>query len=79
MGRHKKPIEQHKLEGTYRDCIHGKNVEPVIAPYLEVPEKFTPPETITDKFVKGHYQHHVRLLANLRILTLSDIPEINAM
>jgi phage terminase small subunit len=79
MGRHKKPIEQHKLEGTYRDCIHGKNAEPVIAGYLEVPADFLPPGTITDGFVKDHYQRHVRLLANLHILTVSDIPEINMM
>jgi hypothetical protein len=51
MGRHKKPIGQHKLEGTYKDCIHGKNVEPVISNYLEIPEKILPPETIKDNFI----------------------------
>jgi hypothetical protein len=79
MGRHKKPVEQHKLEGTYRDCIHGKSVEPVIAPYLEVPEDFAPPAAIKDSGIKSYYRQHVRLLANFRVLTLSDIPEINIM
>jgi phage terminase small subunit len=79
MGRHKKPIEQRKLEGTYRADRHGKNVEPLIAPHLEPPESFLPPATITDSFIKSHYQRHVRLLASLKILTVSDIPEINIM
>jgi hypothetical protein len=79
MGRHKKPVEQCKLEGTYREDRHGKNVEPVIAPYLEIPKDFIPPENIKDAFIKNHYKHHVQLLANLRILTISDIPEINIM
>jgi hypothetical protein len=79
MGRHKKPIEQHKLEGTYKDCIHGKSVEPVIAGYLEVPVDLSPPAAITDAFVKSHYQNHIRLLENLQILTVSDIPEIDMM
>jgi phage terminase small subunit len=79
MGRHKKPIEQRKLEGTYRADRHGKNVEPVIAPCLEPPESFLPPATITDSSIKSYYQRHLRLLANLNILTVSDIPEINIM
>jgi hypothetical protein len=79
MGRHKKPIEQHILEGTYRNYAHGKSVEPVISNYLEIPKNFSPPETIKDNFIKSHYEHHVQLLANLHILTLSDIPEINIM
>jgi phage terminase small subunit len=79
MGRHKKPIEQHKLEGTYRADRYGNNSEPVISTYLEPPKDFSPPENITDGFVKSHYKHHVQLLANLRILTVSDLPEINMM
>jgi phage terminase small subunit len=79
MGRHKKAIEQRKLEGTYREDRHGKNVEPVIAPYLDPPKDFLPPKNITDAFVKQHYQQHVQLLANLHILTISDIPEINML
>jgi phage terminase small subunit len=79
MGRHKTPIEQRKLEGTYREDRHGKSVEPVIAPYLELPTDFSPPKNITNAFVKKHYQSHVKLLASLRILTASDIPEINIM
>jgi hypothetical protein len=79
MGRHRKPIEQHKLEGTYYEFRHGKNIEPVISNYLEIPQKILPPETIKDNFIKLHYIHHVQLLANLNILTVSDIPEINIM
>jgi hypothetical protein len=79
MGRHKKPIEQLKLQGTFRADRHDKSIEPVIAEHLEPPGDVMPPETITDEFVKFHYQHHVQLLANLRILTLSDVPEIDSM
>jgi phage terminase small subunit len=79
MGRHKKPIEQLKLAGTYRADRHGKNVEPFIAPLLEPPEDFTPPKTIKDPDIRSHYQRHVRLLANFHVLTVSDIPEINIM
>jgi hypothetical protein len=79
MGRHKKPVEQLKLTGTYRADRHGKSVEPVIAPYLEVPENLTPPKSITATDIRKHYQQHVQLLANLKILAASDIPEINIM
>jgi hypothetical protein len=79
MSKHKKPIEQHKLEGTYRNYAHGNSAEPIIANYLELPKDFLPPETIKEDFIKEHYKHHVQLLANLHILTLSDIPEINIM
>jgi hypothetical protein len=78
-GRNKKPIEQHKLEGTYRKDRHGNSVEPLLYQYLETVQHFLPSENITDDFVKVHYQHHVQLLANLNILTYSDIPEINTM
>jgi hypothetical protein len=79
MGRHKKPIEQHKLEGTYRADRYGNSAEPVISNFLEIPKSISPPETITDAFIKSHYKHHVQLLSNLHILTVSDIPEINIM
>lgn len=79
MGRHKKPVEQHVLDGTYREDRHGGSVETAIISYLELPKDFSPPITIKDSFVKSQYKHHTRLLANLNILTISDLPEINLM
>jgi phage terminase small subunit len=79
MGRHKKPIEQHKLDGTYRRDLHGNAVELSIAPYLEVPNEILPPDNITDKTIIEYYKHHIQLLSRLHILTYSDMPEINMM
>jgi hypothetical protein len=79
MGRHKKPVEQHLLDGTYRADRHGGSVETAIIQYLELPKDFSPPATIKDSFVKSQYKNHTRLLANLNILTVSDLPEINIM
>jgi phage terminase small subunit len=78
-GRPRKPIEQHKLDGTYREDRQGNNAEPVISQYLEVPKNIDAPVSIIDDFCREHYKYHVRLLANLKILTLSDIPEIDMM
>jgi phage terminase small subunit len=78
MGRHKKPIEQRILEGSYRKNVHGNSVEPIIYNALEVPD-IKPTTNLTDPFVINHYQHHVQLLARLNILTYSDIPEIEIM
>jgi phage terminase small subunit len=75
----KKSIELKKLEGTYRKDRDANSVEPIIANYLEIPLSILPPENITDKLCREHYTHHVSLLANLKILTYSDLPEINLM
>jgi hypothetical protein len=79
MPRPRKPAEQHRLEGTYRGDRHGGGVENYIGNYLEIPEKIEPPENITDKYCREHYKYHVNLLMRLKILTLSDIPEIDMM
>jgi phage terminase small subunit len=75
----RKSIELKKLEGTYRKDRDGNSVEPFIANYLEVPLSILPPKNITDELCREHYIHHVNLLANLKILTYSDLPEIDLM
>jgi phage terminase small subunit len=79
MGRHKKPVEQHKLEGTFRADRHGDSTEVAIVHHLEVPNEILPPDNITDNALIEHYKHHVQLLVRLNILTYSDFPEINMM
>jgi hypothetical protein len=74
----RKPIEQHKLDGTFRRDRHGNLPEPIISNVLEIPE-IKPPSSITDAFIIDQYQHHIQLLARLGILTYSDIPEIEIM
>jgi phage terminase small subunit len=78
MPTRKKPVELKKLQGTYREN-KDNGVETYISNYLEVPSNIEAPDTITDNFCREHYKYHVRLLANLKILTLSDIPEIDMM
>jgi phage terminase small subunit len=75
----KKPVEQHKLDGTFRAIRHGNSVEPIMANALEVPNEILPPNNITDNALIEHYKHHVQLLIRLNILTYSDFPEINMM
>jgi phage terminase small subunit len=60
-------------------ACRDNGVENYISNYLEVPQNIEPPVSIVDVFCKEHYKYHVRLLANLKILTLSDIPEIDMM
>jgi phage terminase small subunit len=78
MPRHKKPVELKKLQGTYREG-RDDGVETHISGYLEVPNNIEAPLDITDELCREHYKHHVRLLVNLKILTLSDLPEIAMM
>jgi phage terminase small subunit len=78
MGRKRKPVELKKLQGTYKACI-DTGVENYISGYLEIPKSIEAPASISDDFCREHYKYHVRLLANLKILTLSDIPEIDIM
>jgi phage terminase small subunit len=79
MGRHKKPVELHKLDGTYRSDRHENQTELSIVQHLEVPNEILPPDNITDNALIEHYKHHVQLLIRLNILTYSDFPEINMM
>jgi phage terminase small subunit len=74
----KKPVELKKLQGTYR-VDRDTGVENYISDYLEVPKNIEAPVSIADDFCREHYKYHVTLLANLKILTLSDIPEIDMM
>ncbi|MDR3170312.1 MAG: hypothetical protein LBU17_01650 [Treponema sp.] len=78
-GRPRKPTEQLKLSGTYRADRHEKNVDVVIKDVLEVPGKLIPPDTITDSYCIEHYQYHTNLLLNLKILTASDLPELELL
>jgi phage terminase small subunit len=78
MPRKRKPVELKKLEGTYRSD-RDNGVETYLSNYLEVPANIEAPDSIVDNFCREHYKYHVRLLANLKILTLSDIPEIDMM
>jgi phage terminase small subunit len=78
MPRKKKPVELKKLEGTYR-TDRDNGVETYLSNYLEVPTNIEAPDSIVDNFCREHYKYHVSLLANLKILTLSDIPEIDMM
>jgi hypothetical protein len=79
MARPRKPVEAHKLDGTYRADRHGGAAEVCVSGYLEVPASLTAPANIKDKYCREHYKHHVNLLARLKILTLSDMPEIDMM
>jgi hypothetical protein len=79
MGRHKKPIEQHKIDGTFRADIHNNRTELAIVRHLEVPNEILPPDNIIDNDLIEHYKHHIQLLIRLNILTYSDFPEINMM
>lgn len=78
-GRPRKPTEQLKLAGTYRADRHSKNADTVIKDVLEVPGELVPPNTITDTYCIEHYKYHTNLLINLKILTASDLPEIEML
>jgi hypothetical protein len=79
MGRPRKPIEQHKIQGTYRKDRHGNSAELVIADFIGTPVKPFPPESLTDDLVREHYTRHIELLSSLHVLAYSDVPEIDAM
>jgi hypothetical protein len=78
-GRPRKPTEQLKLSGTYRKDRHGNNADTIISDTLDVPKKLIPPETITDLYCQQHYEYHTNLLIKLKILTASDLPELELM
>jgi hypothetical protein len=79
MPRQRKPIEQHKLDGTYRKDRHGNSAEALVGSVLEVPTNILPPDTLKDDYCREHYKYHVNHMAKLKILSLSDIPEIDIM
>jgi hypothetical protein len=78
-GRPRKPTEQLKLSGTYRADRHGNNADACIADTLAVPVEVEPPDSIIDSYCREHYKYHINLLIRLKILTLSDIPEIELL
>lgn len=78
-GRPRKPTAQLKLSGTYREDRHGKNVDVQLENFLSVPVELLPPKTITDSYCQEHYKYHTNLLIKLKILTASDLPELEML
>ncbi|MDR1301548.1 MAG: hypothetical protein LBK43_03645 [Treponema sp.] len=78
-GRPRKPTTQLKLAGTYREDRHGKNPDTLIADLLNIPGELVPPETLIDTYCREHYKYHTNLLINLKILTVSDLPELELL
>jgi hypothetical protein len=78
-GRPRKPTTQLKLSGTYREDWHGKNPDTLIADLLNIPGELVPPQTIIDPYCREHYKYHTSLLLNLKILTASDLPELELL
>lgn len=75
-------VAQKKLNGTYRKDRHGKQeqTEQKLSETCFSPETtLTPPKEITDPFVKDYYLFHTNQLIQLKILSPSDIPEINLL
>ncbi|MDR1957165.1 MAG: hypothetical protein LBQ30_09975 [Treponema sp.] len=79
MPRPRKPTEQLKLSGTYREDRHGKNADTQIAGILDIPVELLPPQSITDPYCIEHYKYHTNLLIRLNILTASDLPELELL
>lgn len=79
----KKAVSLHKLNGTYRKDRYGKQeqIEKAVADIIafSADSVLEPPKNITDNFVKQYYQYHTNELIKLRLLTPSDIPELNNM
>lgn len=78
-GRPRKPTEQLKLSGTYRKDRHENNADTLIADMLTIPQVIQPPDTIIDSYCQEHYKYHINLLVKLKILTASDLPEIELL
>lgn len=75
-------VAQKKLSGTFRKDRHAKQekTENEISKTCFSPEtQLSPPPEITDQFVKDYYSFHTNQLIQLKILSPSDIPEINLL
>lgn len=69
-GRPPKPVEQHKLDGTYQKCRHQDRVQ--------VTEKITtiePPETLTDE-AKRTWETVIPVLCKAGLVSQADAPEL---
>lgn len=85
MARPRKPIEQKKLEGTYRkdrdlkNEIQEKTVASIDGVIIPKETKLTCPKTITDKYVRSYWKRLTTNLINLQVLSFNDIPQLEFM
>jgi phage terminase small subunit len=74
----RKPREQKLLEGTYRkDRDNGG--EEVLQRHLETPATINVPKTLTDSEVAAVYVHHCEFLSRIKMLNVSDLPELEML
>ncbi len=85
MARPKKPIELKKLEGTYRKDRdeNSEKVQDVLVQNTKIifsPDvKVTCPKTIQTKYVRSYWKKLTSMLIGLKVLSPSDIPQLEQL
>lgn len=84
-GRPPKPIEQKRLEGTYRqDRDSGRQAAQEVITAMpsvlfEADVKVSCPKTIRTKYVKAYWRKLTAMLNSLRVLSPADLPQIETL
>lgn len=83
-GRPRKPIEQKKLEGTYRkdrDAPVERKQAEMRAVEAIFPEgtRVSCPATVTDKYVRSYWKKLTGMLVAIKVLSPADIPQLEQL
>lgn len=77
MPRHKKPIEQKRLEGTYRADRDENRV--AVSDVVPTVTAIKCPSEVKDKYCRSAFETHSKFLCSLGLLQEADMPQITSL